>query len=64
MPIFEFACTCGYKFERLYTTVQSRWIAEAVCPSCGKLAAKTVSVPASPKFVGPGFYETDYKKTT
>lgn len=58
MPYYEYECKeCG-TFE-----VQQKITEEPLkcCPNCGNVVKKIISVTAPPKFVGGGFYQTDYK---
>jgi putative FmdB family regulatory protein len=43
MPLFEYTCRTGHRFEKLlahYTPIST------TCPKCGKVATMTISVPA------------------
>ena len=42
MPIYEFQCECGVKFEKLYKRVSTAEDS-APCPDCGKPSRKLVS---------------------
>lgn len=58
MPIFEYlCCDCAEEFEVVVSGKEPE-----KCPYCNGEIKKLVSLPSKPKFVGPGFYENDYKK--
>jgi putative FmdB family regulatory protein len=58
MPIFDFKCKeCSEQKERLVKSGTET----VECPSCGGRMEKQLSAP-NVKFVGSGFYETDYKQ--
>lgn len=60
MPFYEYECEdCGHRFEKQFAISQSK--PSLNCPKCGKTAKKRLGTPGL-KFVGPGFYETDYKR--
>jgi putative FmdB family regulatory protein len=62
MPIFEFECESCHKItERICSYSESISLDGSVCDECGGIIKKKVSVPAL-KFVGPGFYETEYAR--
>ena len=56
MPLYEYECTKGHRFEKIepYTakTVQK-------CPKCGAKAERLLAAPAI-QFKGSGWYVTDY----
>jgi putative FmdB family regulatory protein len=58
MPLYDFQCTCGHRFEGLARFGQE----SARCPKCGRPAQRQHN-PAAPTifFKGPGFYTTDQK---
>lgn len=57
MPIYDFKCVeCGKEKEALVKSPSEK----RECPSCGGVMEKKLSAP-NVKFVGSGFYETDYK---
>jgi putative FmdB family regulatory protein len=60
MPLYEFRCSSGHDFEKFYRSMSSA-PSEEICPECGKLAARVMSV-AGLSFKGSGFYITDYGK--
>ena len=43
MPLFEFQCKCGTKFEQLVHKADDQ--GPKTCPKCGKTAPKVDSVP-------------------
>lgn len=64
MPVYEFICEkCGEKMVEFYKDIKD---ATSTVPcnifGCGGIAKKIISKVGPPKFVGNGFYETDYKK--
>lgn len=62
MPIFEYKCKqCKHEFESVEFSEND---APKNCADCGSEEfEKVLSVPSEPKFIGKGFYATDYKKT-
>ena len=59
MPIYEFECKhCHSKKEENRSMKDSN--KPAVCPGCSKPMVRNIS-PCGVKFVGSGFYQTDYK---
>jgi putative FmdB family regulatory protein len=61
MPIYEFRCSNGHEFERLYRTISAA-PSEEKCPECGAVAARKISGGGGFAFKGSGFYLTDYGK--
>lgn len=58
LMMFDFKCVaCDHAFEKLVPAHDSC----APCPVCGRASDKVMSAPGGFKFVGSGFYETDYK---
>ncbi len=59
MPLYDLHCSpCDLTIERLVPTVTAR--DEIVCPLCaGPLTP--VLAPSALRFVGTGFYATDYQ---
>lgn len=57
MPIYEYLCDCGIRFERLEGP---RSKPRKKC-SCGKVAKRIISGGQGLSFKGSGFYSTDYK---
>lgn len=41
MPLYEYECKCGYRFEALRGMDDRH---NAICPECGELADKVMSV--------------------
>lgn len=37
MPIFDYACSCGHRFEMLVKTVDAPAPACPACPACGSV---------------------------
>lgn len=62
MPIYEYKCKqCEHKFESVEFSNDDK---PKNCADCGSVEVnRVISVPSEPKFVGKGFYATDYKKT-
>lgn len=60
MPTYTYNCSnCG-ELEFYQSMYESTFV---ICPNCESCdIRKTISVPAV-KFIGPGFYNTDNKKS-
>jgi putative FmdB family regulatory protein len=56
MPIYEYKCGKGHKFEVMQRMTEDPI---AVCETCGAPVAKVMHSPAV-HFKGSGFYSTDY----
>src|ERR1700710_79760 len=56
MPIYDYLCTEGHRFERLQSFSDD---ALTVCEVCGKAVHRVLHAPAV-HFKGKGFYSTDY----
>ena len=56
MPIYEYLCTDGHRFDRLQSFSDD---ALTVCEVCGKPVQRVLHAPAV-HFKGKGFYATDY----
>jgi putative FmdB family regulatory protein len=56
MPIYDYLCTEGHRFERLQSFSDE---ALTVCEVCGKTVHRVLHAPAV-HFKGKGFYSTDY----
>ena len=56
MPIYDYLCTEGHRFERLQSFSDD---ALTVCEVCGKTVHRVLHAPAV-HFKGKGFYSTDY----
>lgn len=59
MPTYEYRCPSEHEFEA-FQSINAEPVAE--CPECRQPAVRLISTGLYPKFVGSGFYETDYKK--
>jgi len=60
MPTYDFKCTkCKNEWEEFFKSMNFK---VPKCPICGALAKEIISAPVGFKFIGPGFYETDYKE--
>lgn len=60
MPLFDYKCKkCSHTFEHLQELKDKDLVK---CPECGKMGLVKQLGTFSPKFIGSGFYETDYKK--
>lgn len=57
MPIYEYRCENGHSFEELHSVDAPA----PACPQCGAKAERQLSAFA-PRFIGPGFHNTDYGK--
>ena len=55
MPVYEYRCENGHHFDK---TQGFDALREQICPQCGALALRQISLPAV-IFKGPGFYSTD-----
>ena len=58
MPLYEYECERGHRFERI---VKYSDPPIAVCPECGGAVHKLMSSPAI-QFKGSGFYINDYAR--
>jgi putative FmdB family regulatory protein len=58
MPLYEYECERGHRFERI---VKYSDPPIAVCPECGAAVHKLMSSPAI-QFKGSGFYINDYAR--
>src|SRR5574342_851804 len=58
MPLYEYECDRGHRFERI---VKFSDPPIDVCPECGAAAHKLMSSPAI-QFKGSGWYITDYAR--
>jgi putative FmdB family regulatory protein len=58
MPLYEYQCEAGHRFERIQKFSDPP---VDVCPTCGKPVRKLLSSPAI-QFKGSGWYITDYAK--
>jgi len=58
VPIYEYLCSQGHRYERWESFSAP---AEQECPQCGGKARRLVRPPAI-IFKGPGFYSTDNRK--
>lgn len=56
MPIYDYLCTDGHRFDRLQSFSDD---ALTVCEVCGKPVRRVLHAPAV-HFKGKGFYSTDY----
>lgn len=62
MPTYDYKCIkCGQTFE-LFHGINER--PQVVCPNCGSIAQKQISLHSGLIFKGSGFYITDYKKSS
>ena len=62
MPTYEYECRrCGHKFE-LFQSIKSQPKAE--CPKCSGSAKRLIGTGGGIIFKGPGFYATDYRKSS
>src|SRR5687768_3349977 len=60
MPIYEYRCASGHRFEELQGFNSER---VAFCPRCGSKSERQISVSAV-HFKGSGFYSTDSRSTS
>ncbi len=58
MPIYEYECSHGHRYERWESFSAP---SQQQCPECGGQARRLFSPPAI-IFKGPGFYSTDNRK--
>jgi len=63
MPIYEFECQgCHEVTEKICSYAEAAALEGSLCEKCSEgQIRKKASVPAL-KFVGPGFYETEYAR--
>jgi putative FmdB family regulatory protein len=62
MPIYEYECACGKRFERV-ESIKTQNIDRRKC-DCGKMGTITTSRTATPVLVGRGFHANDYGAPT
>jgi len=62
MPIYEYVCTCGKKFDKV-ESIKTVNIDRRRC-ECGKMGTITTSRTATPVLVGRGFHCVDYNAPT
>jgi putative FmdB family regulatory protein len=51
MPIYEYQCACGERFERFQRSAAGG--ESSACPSCGAAAPRALSMFAAPRGAGP-----------
>ena len=62
MPTYDYKCIkCGHTFELFHGINEGP---QVVCPNCGSIAQKQISLHSGLIFKGSGFYITDYKKNS
>ncbi len=59
MPIYEYVCTCGAKYE-VFQGINDRPLTD--CPQCGKPTLQKLISATGFRLKGGGWYETDFKK--
>lgn len=63
MPIYQYKCTgCG-KPEEIMKSAKD-YDRKEYCVHCTSELTREIAKPAPPKFVGSGFYATDYGRKT
>jgi hypothetical protein len=62
MPVYEYACSCGSKFERI-ESIKTTNINRRKC-DCGKMGTIVTSRTAKPILVGRGFFCNEYNQPT
>ncbi len=61
MPTYDYKCIkCGNTFEQFHGMNERP---QVLCPKCGSIAQKQISLHSGLIFKGSGFYITDYKKS-
>jgi putative FmdB family regulatory protein len=58
MPIYEYLCENGHRFESFQSMSEDPI---SVCPECGAKSERQLSAPAI-HYKGSGFYTTDYAR--
>ena len=59
MPLYNYKCPkCGFEFEKIVSNYEKEVI---YCPKCNVECEREFPNSVSHKFVGGGFYTTDYK---
>jgi len=65
MPIYEYECAHGHRFDRVKSIkVSTRVLENDKCDTCGAKAKLAPSRPANPILVGRGFHANDYGAPT
>lgn len=59
MPIYEYHCTKCDTIKQLLQHISAK--TSLPCSDCGSTMKRIISKIGGFKFIGPGFYETDYK---
>jgi|HubBroStandDraft_2_1064218.scaffolds.fasta_scaffold18466_2 putative FmdB family regulatory protein len=62
MPIYEYECPCGKRFEKV-ESIKTTNIDRRKC-ECGRMGTISPSRPANPILVGRGFHANDYGSPT
>ena len=62
MPVYEYECTCGKRFEKV-ESIKTQNIDRRKC-ECGKMGVIVTSRTAAPVLVGRGFHANDYGSPT
>jgi putative FmdB family regulatory protein len=57
MPIYEYQCTCGERFEKFQRAAGGG--ESSVCPKCGAAAPRALSMFAVPRSAGPDLGPAD-----
>lgn len=57
MPIYEYQCTCGERFEKFQRGATGG--EDSPCPRCGAAATRAVSMFAAPRGAGPDLGPTE-----
>ena len=59
MPMFDFTCTCGHKFEKIVKL----GVIETECPKCRSTVKKDeIQRNSNFQLTGSGWYKTDFKR--
>ena len=64
MPSYDFRCKdCGSEVEHFFSTIAEadKKSPRVKCPDCGGSTVRLISGGIGIRFIGPGFYENDYK---
>jgi predicted nucleic acid-binding Zn ribbon protein len=61
MPIRDFVCSDQDCAQPKIEKIVKSDVKTIPCPTCGSDMETAISAPARPKFLGRGWYETDFK---